>query len=319
MAKPDRSHKVPVNADEIPIVDAHHHLWKFGGSVHYPWLEDDDALLSIDHSGICRDYPPEEYLRDSMLHNVIASVHVEAEANHAKHQIAETEWVHKIHEQYGFPNAVVAHGWVDTDDADELLAKQASFPLVRGIRTKPVASSGPDESVDGQPRTIGDEKWMNGLGLLVKHDLSLDLRVPWWHLKEAAEIPKRHPDLRIALNHTGCIFDRDEEAMERWRRGMKALARHDNVWCKISFLLRTGKKPWIAEENIPIIQEAIEIFGVDRCFFASNFPVDGLKVSFDRLYLTYKKAIADLPLEDQEKLLGGNALKFYRIDNFMKK
>jgi predicted TIM-barrel fold metal-dependent hydrolase len=56
------------------------------------------------------------------------------------------------------------------------------------------------------------------------------------------------------------------------------------------------------------------MFGVERCMFASNFPVDGLKGNWDYIYTTYKRAVADLDPRDQEKLFAENALKFYRID-----
>jgi predicted TIM-barrel fold metal-dependent hydrolase len=47
--------------------------------------------------------------------------------------------------------------------------------------------------------------------------------------------------------------------------------------------------------------------------FASNFPVDGLKGSWDYLYCCFKKATAEMPLEDRKKLFSENALRFYRI------
>ena len=48
--------------------------------------------------------------------------------------------------------------------------------------------------------------------------------------------------------------------------------------------------------------------------FASNFPVDGLKGSWDYLYSQFKRAVADFPLADRRKLFADNAVRFYRID-----
>ena len=115
------------------------------------------------------------------------------------------------------------------------------------------------------------------------------------------------------LNHTGYPLDRSPEALVRWRRGMEALAACPNVHCKISGLIEPGA-PWTLAANKPIILETIRIFGVDRCMFASNFPVDGLKGSWDYLYSCFKKATIDFPLEDRRKLFSENALRFYRID-----
>jgi predicted TIM-barrel fold metal-dependent hydrolase len=94
---------------------------------------------------------------------------------------------------------------------------------------------------------------------------------------------------------------------------MEALAALPNhVHCKISGLTVLGQ-PWTLAANQPIIREAFRIFGVDRCMFASNFPVDGLKGSWDYLYWCFKKATAEMPLADRKKLFSENALRFYRI------
>ena len=211
------------------------------------------------------------------------------------------------------PNVIVAHSWLDTPDAEEIIHRQSGYALVRGIRSKPATSAGPHESIRGQPRTMQDDKWLRGLGLLEKYGLSWDLRVPWWHLEEAAEVVRYYPRLPIVLNHTGCLWDRDEAAIAAWRRGMHALAASPNVSCKLSGLLVTGR-PWTFADNAPIIREAIRIFGADRCMFASNVPPDTLKGSWDYLYTNFKRAVSDLPRADQEKLFSQNAMRFYRIE-----
>jgi predicted TIM-barrel fold metal-dependent hydrolase len=114
------------------------------------------------------------------------------------------------------------------------------------------------------------------------------------------------------LNHTGYPLDRSPEALAVWRRGMEALAACPNVWCKISGLTVKGE-PWTLVANRPIILDAIRIFGTDRCMFASNFPVDGLKGSWDYLYSQFKRAVADFPLADRRKLFAENAARCYRI------
>ena len=60
--------------------------------------------------------------------------------------------------------------------------------------------------------------------------------------------------------------------------------------------------------------EAIEIFGVERCMFASNVPPDTLQASFDTMIGAYKAMVADLPREDVHRLFHDNAARFYRLD-----
>lgn len=297
--------------DDLPIIDAHHHLWDLDGDLTYPWHASTEHAYMGDNSALRRTYMPPEYRRDSALHNVVGTVHIEAECDRKK-QVAETAWLTKVAATYGMPNAIVAHAWIDEPNSEEILVQHKQFSLVRGIRTKPIISNGPGDSVRGLPRSMQDPRWRNGLGLLEKHDLSWDLRVTWWHLEEAAEVVRERPALRVVLNHTGYPLDRSPEALKIWRRGMEALADCPNVHCKISGLTVLGE-PWTLAANRPIIRDAISIFGVDRCMFASNFPVDGLKGSWDYLYSCFKAAVDDLPLAERQKLFAGNAARFYRI------
>lgn len=298
--------------DPMPIVDAHHHLWDLEGDLTYPWLTSGEHAYLGDMSALRRTYLPPEYRRDTALHNVIATVHIEAECDRSR-QVAETAWVTKMSAEHGMPQAIVAHAWIDEPNSEEILLAHKTFPLVRGIRTKPIISKGPNDSIKGEARSLQDPKWRAGLDLLRKHDLSWDLRVPWWHLEEAADVVREHPKLRVILNHTGYPMDRSPDALRVWRRGMEALADCANVACKISGLPVLGA-PFTLEANKPIILDTISMFGVERCMFASNFPVDGLKGSWDYIYTTYKRSVADLDPRDQEKLFAENALKFYRID-----
>jgi predicted TIM-barrel fold metal-dependent hydrolase len=298
--------------DDLPIVDAHHHLWDLDGPIRYPWLHSGDHTFLGDYSRIRRSYLPPEFRRDTALHNVIATVHIEAECDRSQ-QLAETEWLTRMHASHGMPNAIVAHAWVDTPDAEEILAGHKQFPLVRGIRTKPVIASGPGDSVRGQKRSLQDPKWRAGLALLEKYDLSWDLRVPWYHLEEAAEVCREHSSLRIVLNHTGYPLDRSKEHLAVWKRGMEALASCPNVWCKISGLT-VKNQPWTLAVNGSVIRETIGMFGVERCMFASNHPVDGVKASWDWIFCQFKYVTAGLSWEDRARLFAGNALAFYRID-----
>lgn len=304
--------KRPELYDPLPIVDAHHHLWNLEGDLAYPWLTNGEHSYQGDNSSLNRTYLPEEYFRDTALHNVIATVHVEAECDRSK-QVEETAWVSAQAKATGMPNAIVAHAWIDEPNSEEILKRQKAFPLVRGIRTKPIIANGPNDSVAGQPRSLQDLKWRAGLALLEKYHLSWDLRVPWYHLVEAAEVAAEHPNLRIALNHTGYPMDRSPEALAVWRKGMEALAACPNVWCKLSGLPVLAA-PYTVANNQPIILDAIRIFGADRCMFASNFPVDGLKGSWDYIYSTYKRSVSDFSQKDREKLFAKNALAFYRIE-----
>jgi len=296
----------------VTLIDTHHHLWDLK-HIYYPWLTDKpmDHFFIDDISGLQRNYLPEDYRRDARNHNVLKTVHVEAECDRSR-QIAETEWLTAVHERHGMPTAIVGHAWFDTEDAEEIISRQASFPLVRGIRSKPRTASEPGQNVAGQPGTMQDSRWLNGLSLLEKYKLTWDLRVPAWHLEEASGVAAMFPRINMALNHLGFPWDRSDAGMAAWRRGMQALAKHPNVYVKVSEFGLKGQ-PWNYESNWRVVRDALEIFGIDRCMFATNAPVSCLKISYDRLVRAVKRMVADYSEDDQAKFFWRNAEAFYRL------
>ena len=59
---------------------------------------------------------------------------------------------------------------------------------------------------------------------------------------------------------------------------------------------------------------ALELFGVERCMFESNFPVDKVSSSYDVLWNGFKKLAARYSESEQDSLLRGTASRVYRID-----
>lgn len=297
----------------LPIVDAHHHLWDLSQG-RYPWLQqeyDAGKFFLGDYRALCQDFLPAHYRAASAGCNVVATVHVEAERDRGE-QVAETAWLHEQHARHGFPNAVVAHAWLDRPETEERLREHLRHPLVRGIRSKPVTASAPDQSVRGQAGTMQDERWLHGLALLPELGLSWDLRVPSWHLAEAAEVAAMFPQLAIVLNHHGFAWDRSAEGLRQWRAGMERLAREPNVHVKLSeFGLRDS--PWVEADNAVIVRETLAIFGWQRCMFASNFPVAGLRTGYRELVTAMLRMIAHLAPAQQRAVMADNALRFYRI------
>lgn len=295
------------------IVDAHHHLWHLSEG-HFPWLQDGydaDAFFLGDYSVLRRDFGVADYRAVTAGLPIVATVHVEAERSRAE-SLAETRWLHAVHAQHGFPDAVIANVEFLAPDAQAQMRQQAEWPLVRGVRCKPRIARSPDDSVRGQPGTLQHEPWLAGLGLLRDHDLLWDVRVPYWHLEEAAEAIARFPGLRVAVEHAGLPWDRSEDGLAHWRRGMQALAAQPEVVVKLSeFGLPDA--PWDAASNVRVIRETVEIFGAQRCMFASNLPVSGLRAPFSEVVRTVAEALAPLDAAARDAVWCGNALRVYRI------
>jgi predicted TIM-barrel fold metal-dependent hydrolase len=90
------------------------------------------------------------------------------------------------------------------------------------------------------------------------------------------------------------------------------LAACANVRLKISGLGERGV-PWSVERNRPVVRDAIEVFGVERCMFASNFPVDSVVVKLSTLFDGFKSMVADLAPQQRLALFHDNAVALYRL------
>ncbi|AOI59150.1 amidohydrolase [Burkholderia diffusa] len=308
-------HRDAPSPDAMPaaLVDAHHHLWRLGAGARYPWLQeqyDPARFMFGDYAALCRDFDVDDYRHATQGAPIVASVHVEAERARDE-ALAETRWLHAVAAEHGLPSAVVA--WVDllADDAHERLAEQAAWPRVRGVRFKPRTAAAPDAVVDG-PGTLRDPRWPAALERLAAQRLGWDLRVPFWHLGDAAALLADAPGVDVVLEHAGLPWDRSAAGLARWRRGMEALAASPRVTVKISELgLRDAM--WSDVDNARIIRDTIAIFGWQRCMFASNFPVAGLRVSYSALLRTFARAMADLDDAARQAIWHDNALRVYRI------
>ena len=131
-------------------------------------------------------------------------------------------------------------------------------------------------------------------------------------MPQAATLNAEFPQIPVILNHTGLPRDRSAEELAGWRRAMTEFAAAPNVAVKISGLGEAGQ-PWTLERNRQVILDTIDIFGEDRCMFASNFPVDGLTGNLGTIYAGFAAATEKLGLETQGKLLAGNARRIYRL------
>lgn len=297
---------------ELDIVDAHQHFWDLRLNRN-PWLCEEPPIPFRygDYRALRRTYLPEHYVADTKGHRVVRTVHVEAEWESAD-PVGETRWLAELRERTGFPSVAVAQAKLDRDDAAEVLGAHAAFPFVRGIRCNPTAAPTPGQVVPGAPGSMGDPKWRAGYALLSRHRLSFDLQTPYWHLAEAAGLARAFPATQIIINHAALPVDRSAAGLLAWRAALETAAAEPNTALKISGLGIPGER-WTLAANRPVIGDAIGIFGVDRCLFASNFPVDSLVGTFDTIYAGFKAAVADRPLGDQRKLFHDNAVRLYRI------
>lgn len=297
----------------VRIVDAHMHLWDLG-RIHYPWLTPPLPVgINGDVSPIAKNYLLDDYFRDTAeggRPRPAKIVHVEAGAN-PKDSLAETRWLQALAQERGFPQGIVAHAELNKPGVESLLAAHAAHPNVRGIRQ--ILNWHPDPGKTfTRSDLLQDADWLKGFALLREYGLSFDLQIYPSQMPAAAALAGRHPDTPIILNHAGMPVARDAAGVDAWRTGMRALATQRNVSVKISGLAMLDWR-WTPASLRPFVLETLEIFGVERCLFASNFPVDRLYGSFASFYDAYESIIGACSVEEKSKLFATNAERIYRL------
>jgi predicted TIM-barrel fold metal-dependent hydrolase len=278
------------------IVDAHIHLWDPARGDWYPYLVGAQEL-DMDISGMCRRFDQDTYFSESGKWNVEKFVHVSAAGGFIADETRERE---EMAQATGHPDAIVGGIIPESPVADTiaLLDDQMQSPHFRGVRAMGLVEGGvPEPDV---------------LRALQERNLVLDLMARAPELEYAASALADWGDLTVVVEHTGWPHTNSSEEYAAWKVGLSALAAlGDNVHCKLSGLAMPLASMAV-DAFQPWIEHALEAFGVDRCMFASNFPVDSTHGTFDDLYSTYDTLTADLDAASREKLFASNAERVYR-------
>jgi predicted TIM-barrel fold metal-dependent hydrolase len=297
----------------MQIVDPHVHFWDLDAH-YYPWLANPGISFVGDARALRFNYLPADLLHDARDIDVLKVVHVEANHDPAD-PVQETRWLQGLADAGGaraFPDAIVAAADLSADDAQAVLEAHAAFPNTRGIRQVLNVHADPLYNYAAR-HYMRDSAWRRHFALLERYGLSFDLRLYPSQMEEAAALAREHPGVPMIVNHTGMFVDRNGvEGYRAWREGMRALAACPNVAAKISGLAMFDHD-WTVESLRPYVLETIDVFGVERSMFASNFPVDRQFGNYPDLWYAYARIVSGASPAEQAALFRGNAERIYRI------
>jgi len=291
------------------IVDAHHHLWDLSKNYH-PWLCDATPIPFRygDYTAIRKNYLLPDYLTDAQNYHVQGSVYVETEWDPLDTQ-GEVHYVAEILRIQRLPTVAVMHVRLDDTDAAEKLQFHSQFNFVRSIRHKPKAHAQPGNNAPGG---MEDTQWRKGFEALGRLGLRFDLQTPWWHMHEAYALACAYPETSIIINHSGLPADRSSAGLHHWKQTMQKVSGCPNVSIKISGI-GVPQSPWTVAANGGIVETLIDLFGITRCMFASNFPVDKVCATFDEIYGGFEKIVAGFTEQEQDMLFRSNANRIYAM------
>jgi len=280
-----------------PLVDAHHHFWD-ADTYHYP-------LMERPGSQVPRRYLVDDLVADAAHWQLVKSVHLQGEIGREL-SLRETSWLQEFADERGFPHAIVAYAGLQDPSVGSLLEEHAGYANVRGVRQ----ILNPDQCERADYLT--DAAWQAGYALLERFGMSFDLQCDPSQMFSAAVFVERYPGIPVVINHTGMPRDHSASGVAEWRSGLRALARLPHVSVKISGFGMFDPS-WTTESIKPFVLDSIGFFGVSRAMFASNFPVDRVWASWDRVWGAYDTLTSDLSEAERLQLFQTNAERVYRI------
>jgi predicted TIM-barrel fold metal-dependent hydrolase len=159
---------------------------------------------------------------------------------------------------------------------------------------------------------MNDRAWRAGLRELEKRGLLFELQVFASQMADAAWLARDFPAVTFVLLHAGMLEDRSAEGWAAWRQGMQALAECSNVVVKLSGLGTFEHQCSVALWQ-PVIEETVARFGPERCLFGSNFPIEKLWTTYERIVAVMQECLAGLPSAAQRAIFFDNVQRVYRL------
>ena len=312
---------------ELAICDAHHHLWE---RPPQGYLLND--LLQDLRAG----------------HNIVSTVAVECHyayrndgADELK-PVGEVEFLESVANRVAgdatiktrIAAVIVGYGNLALGDAVAPVLEAhlaASWKRFRGIRHSATWDGSCALRNEAPQGLLADAKFRAGFGWLRKLGLSFEAWVYHPQLSEVADLARAFPDVTIVLNHIGAPLGvgpyagKRDEVFHAWNHGIVEVAQCPNVVVKLGGVgsLRSGYdwhertvKPSsqeLAQILRPYLDHCIEKFGVERCMFESNFPVEKASNTYVNLWNAFKRITEKFTAGERAALFHDTAARVYRI------
>jgi predicted TIM-barrel fold metal-dependent hydrolase len=137
-----------------------------------------------------------------------------------------------------------------------------------------------------------------------KHDIPTMLLIPDAK-PELAEIVRRHPGLRVAIDHMGIRGGTRDDAIAPYIEATEALAEFPNVSVKVSNLPSFSTQPAPYSNLNRYIERLVSAFGPERCFWGTDLSrmIGAYGINYPEA-ITHLKNLPFLNERDKEWILG---------------
>lgn len=271
------------------MIDSHHHLWDLN-AVSYPWLEARGVERFFgDPTPIQRNYLIAEFAADAAGQGFGGSVHIQVGA---ADPLAEARWVQSVcDDNADWPMVQVAFCDLASTDLGRQLDVLQALPSVRGVR-QIIGRAPGEDAVTGTNDLLGSPDFLHGLKEIGARGLSFDLQLIPELMAATARLLEQAPDTKVALCHAGSPHDRTPAGIAAWAQALRALSDLPHVTCKLSGL-GMFQHDWATEDFRPLVDTCLDQFGMTRCMFGSNFPVDSLYSDYATLVGAFRALVPE--------------------------
>jgi L-fuconolactonase len=272
-------------------IDAHQHFWQYNPA-RDTWITDEMAVLK-------KDFLPDQLLPELAANNITGCIAVQADQSER-----ETRFLLDLAHQYEAVQGVV--GWVDlcAGNVAERVQEFAKDPKLCGFRH--ILQAEGNEFMF-RPEFLRGIECLNG----DKTGITYDILVYSRQLPSAIELVAKLPGQPFVLDHIGKPPIK-EGGNHLWARDLRMLAENKNVYCKLSGLVTEADwQRWRASDFKSYLDLVLEVFGIDRVMFGSDWPVCLLAARYEQVVQLIADYAQSFSTFDQQKLFGLNAAKFY--------
>ncbi len=324
-------HDEPVIDADLPIIDAHHHLWE----------RPESRYLFVD------------FLKDIQTgHNVQASVFMECGTMYRKNGAEEFACVGEMEFANGNAamgasgafgecrvcDAIVGYGDLLLGDRIEAVLDAqavATGGRLRGVRQIAAWHDNPaarGSMASPPPNLLSNSEFRRGMGAVDRAGLTFETFVYHTQLGELADLARSFSGMPIIVDHIGGAIgigpyaNAADEVFAVWRTRLTEVAKSGNTFIKLGGLgmrvfgheFGARERPPSSEDLAaawrPYIETCIEIFGADRCMFESNFPVDKGSCGYRVLWNAFKRIASGASPDEKRALFSATVAKVYRLD-----
>lgn len=272
-------------------IDSHQHFWKYD-AVRNSWITDDMQIIR-------RDFLPEDLLTPLVGNAIDGCVAVQADQSEE-----ETDFLLGLAAENDFVKGVV--GWVDlcAENVGERLQFYANNPNFKGVR----------HILQGEvPEFMLQKSFQYGISQLRQYNLTYDILIYPHQLAASIQLVNQFPEQAFVMDHLAKPYIRKGNIAD-WKKDMEALAKHQNVCCKLSGMVTEADwKNWKASDIRPYMDVVLDAFGADRIMYGSDWPVCLLAGDYGQVLDLVQSYIKGLSQPEQEAVMGNTAKDFYML------